>query len=270
MADKTAAGKDDATDWSGVISTVGAVTLVTALVMTLGFATVFGLAGSKLANRSGEAPASTTSLGTAPAGYAAAVPAAPELPADPGVALPVDPAVPAPAPAAELPPALAELPPAVEAAPLAAPEPAAPAGPAPETTAPTTAAPERSSSTGFMVTDANPTAARLGEIIHFLVATPAPDAEKARNLEGGQRAVVVPKTVYNLGLFRAPRGSNAVTGIVSHSGDVIVARLQAQSAGRPTVNTNIEFKRIGGNWRLSNNSICRGVKTVGLQIHCNA
>lgn len=249
MADKTVAGKDDDTDWSGVISTVGAVTLVTALVMTLGFATVFGLAGSKLANRTVEAPASTTSLGTAPAGYAAAVPAAPAgpsdpaLPADPGVALPVDPAVPAPAPAAELPPALAELPPALEAAPLAAPEPAAPESPAapatPDAAAPPTAAPERSAPAGFMVTDANPTATRLGEIIHFLVATDAPDAEKARNLEGGQRAVVVPKTVYNLGCsarraVQTPSPASSPAAATSSSPDC----RRSRRADRPSTRTS--------------------------------
>lgn len=122
----------------------------------------------------------------------------------------------------------------------------------------------------FTVTSADPTVTELDDIIEFLVETDASDEAKARNLEGGMDAVIVPKTVYNLGLFRAPRGKNAITEISGRSGDTIQARLQASSAGRPTVNTTVEFKKIDGNWRLANNSLCQGVKTVGLNIYCNA
>ncbi|WP_440713995.1 hypothetical protein [Gordonia sp. FQ] len=122
----------------------------------------------------------------------------------------------------------------------------------------------------FTVTTDDPSTSELNDIIEFLVATPASDEAKARNLEGGMDAVVVPKTVYNLGLFRAPRGSHEITEITGRSGDTISATLKASSAGRPSVNTTIEFKKIDGNWRLANNSICRGVKTVGLNIYCNA
>lgn len=122
----------------------------------------------------------------------------------------------------------------------------------------------------FVVTSANPTVQQLDDIVEFLVETPASDAAKARNLEGGMDAVIVPKTVYNLGLFRAPRGWNKITQITGRSGNSIYATLQAGSAGRPTVNTTVEFKYVGGNWRLSNNSLCHGVKTVGLNIYCNA
>lgn len=122
----------------------------------------------------------------------------------------------------------------------------------------------------FTVTAENPPVADLDNLIEFLVETPASDEAKARNLEGGMDAVVVPRTVYNLGLFRAPRGSNAITGITGRSGGTLYATLQAQSAGRPTVNTTVEFKKIGGNWRLANNSICQGVKAVGLNVYCNA
>ncbi len=122
----------------------------------------------------------------------------------------------------------------------------------------------------FTVTTDDPSTGDLNDIVEFLVATPASDEAKARNLEGGMDAVIVPKTVYNLGLFRAPRGSHAITEITGREGDTVSARLQANSAGRPGVNTVIEFKKIDGNWRLANNSICTGVKTVGLNIYCNA
>ncbi|GAC56951.1 hypothetical protein GOHSU_14_01180 [Gordonia hirsuta DSM 44140 = NBRC 16056] len=121
----------------------------------------------------------------------------------------------------------------------------------------------------FTLTEENPTAEGLSQVVEFLVATPASDAAKARNLEGGMDAVIVPKTVYNLGLFRAPRGSSSITEVTGRSGNSVHAKLQAASAGRPTVNMTIEFKKIDGNWRLANNSLCQGVKTVGLNIYCN-
>lgn len=122
----------------------------------------------------------------------------------------------------------------------------------------------------FTVTKNNPTTGDLNNIVEFLVATRASDQAKARNLEGGMNAVIVPKTVYNLGLFRAPRGSHAITAITGRDGNTLSARLRANSAGRPGVNTVIYFKKIGGNWRLANSSVCTGVKTVGLNIYCNA
>ncbi|GAA4745358.1 hypothetical protein [Gordonia alkaliphila] len=122
----------------------------------------------------------------------------------------------------------------------------------------------------FTVTDDNPTVQQLDEIVEFLVATDASDEAKARNLEGGMDAVVVPKTVYQLGLFRAPRGDSAITEIVDRVGDNISATLQASSAGRPSINMTISFTKTDGNWRLSNNSLCEGVKTVGLNVYCNA
>lgn len=122
----------------------------------------------------------------------------------------------------------------------------------------------------FTVTSDEPTVDELGDIIEFLVATDASDEAKAANLEGGMDAVIVPKTVYNLGLYRAPRGTSDITAITDRADDSVFATLEARSAGRPTVNTTVEFTRIDGTWKLSNNSICHGVKTVGLNIYCNA
>ncbi|WP_059037738.1 hypothetical protein [Gordonia desulfuricans] len=136
-------------------------------------------------------------------------------------------------------------------------EPTAPAGTA------TTAAPA-----GFRVTSEQPTAAELNSIIEFLVATPASDSAKAANLEGGMNAVIVPRTVYTLGLFRPPLGWHQVSD-PKQDGDAITATLTSGSAGRPTIRVPIQFKRIDGNWRLSASSLCQGVKTVGLNIYCN-
>src|SRR5690606_27237871 len=97
----------------------------------------------------------------------------------------------------------------------------------------------------------------------------ASDQAKAANVEGGMNAVIVPKTVYQLGLFRAPRGWNEVTGPLVQKGNSVTATLNSGSAGRPTIRMTIEFKKLDGNWKLAANSLCQGVKTVGLNIYCN-
>lgn len=122
----------------------------------------------------------------------------------------------------------------------------------------------------FTVTADQPSVQQLDEIVEFLVATEASDEAKARNLEGGMDAVIVPKTVYQLGLFRAPRGASDITEITDRAGDKVSATLQASSAGRPSINMTVVFTKHDGNWRLSNSSLCEGVKTVGLNIYCNA
>ena len=121
----------------------------------------------------------------------------------------------------------------------------------------------------FTVTAEQPTLADLNDIVEFLVETPASDQAKAANVEGGMNAVIVPKTVYSLGLFRAPRGWNDVTGPLVQKGNSVTATLNSGSAGRPTIRMTIEFKKLDGNWKLAASSLCQGVKTVGLNIYCN-
>lgn len=122
----------------------------------------------------------------------------------------------------------------------------------------------------FKVTSPTPSLDDLNAIIHFLVATPASDAAKAENLEGGRAAVLIPQTVYRLGLFRAPLGWKEVSGPLELSQDRAVATLDSESAGRPGVHTRIQFVYRDGNWRLANASICEGVRTVGLPLECPA
>lgn len=120
----------------------------------------------------------------------------------------------------------------------------------------------------FAVTTADPTLDDLNAIVHLLVATPADDGAKARNLEAGAGGVVVPKTVYNLGIFRAPQGWKRITGPVERSGDTITATLHSESAGRPSIRTRVVFVQRDGNWKLSTQSVCEGVRTVGLPVAC--
>lgn len=122
----------------------------------------------------------------------------------------------------------------------------------------------------FVATAEHPTLADLNDIVEFIVETPASDQAKAANVEGGMSAVVVPRTVYQLGLFRAPRGWNDVTGPLVQRGNSVTATLNSGSAGRPTIRMTIEFKRLGGNWKLAASSMCQGVKAVGLNIYCNS
>ncbi|MBM7367165.1 hypothetical protein JOC45_001858 [Gordonia hydrophobica] len=148
-----------------------------------------------------------------------------------------------------------------------------PAAQAPAATSTTTSAPPDQSTPGnpnFRVTADRPTLTDLTNIVDFLVASRASDQAKAANVEGGMSAVVVPKTVYTLGLFRPPLGWNKVTGPLVQNGTTVSATLNSGSAGRPTIRMTIQFKKISGNWRLAASSMCEGVKTVGLNIYCNA
>ncbi|CAM3056467.1 hypothetical protein [Skermania piniformis] len=122
----------------------------------------------------------------------------------------------------------------------------------------------------FTVTTDQPSLDDLDAIVEFLVETPASDEAKAANVEGGMDAVIVPKTVYALGLFRAPQGWNEMTGPLVQDGNRVTATLNSFSAGRPEIRMTIEFKKLAGNWKLSADSFCAGVKTVGLDIYCNA
>lgn len=122
----------------------------------------------------------------------------------------------------------------------------------------------------FVVTSEDPTLDELNAIVHFLVATQASDEAKARNLEAGESAVVVPQTVYRLGLFRSPNGWKRLSGPIIASDGVRTVTLDASSTGRPSVHMQIDFVYLDGNWRLADSSICQGVRAVGLPLHCNA
>ncbi|NUS42497.1 MAG: hypothetical protein HOQ24_02205 [Mycobacteriaceae bacterium] len=121
----------------------------------------------------------------------------------------------------------------------------------------------------FLITREVPTLADLDAQVAFLIETPASDAAKAANMEGGSDAVVVARTLYNTGLFRAPLGSNDVTGPETHNGNVHTAMLHSKSAGRPGLVARVVWKRIDGVWKLSNSSVCEGVKAVGLALACD-
>lgn len=121
----------------------------------------------------------------------------------------------------------------------------------------------------FVITSDVPTLAELDAQIRLLVATPAPDAMKAAQLEGGGRAVIVPKMVYRIGFFRPPRGSSTVTGPETHDGDTHTAVINASRQGSPTVQVTAEWRRIDGQWKLASKSLCNGIATLGLPIPCN-
>ncbi|MCK0174931.1 MULTISPECIES: hypothetical protein [Mycobacteriaceae] len=121
----------------------------------------------------------------------------------------------------------------------------------------------------FAITSEVPTLAELDAQIKLLVATAAPDWVKAAQLEGGDRAVVVPKMIHRVGFFRPPRGSSVVTGPETHDGDRHTAVINASRQGSPTVQVVAEWRRIDGRWKLASKSLCNGVKTIGLPIPCN-
>jgi hypothetical protein len=121
----------------------------------------------------------------------------------------------------------------------------------------------------FAITSEVPTLAELDAQIRLLVATPAPDWVKANQLEGGSRAVVVPKMIYRVGFFRPPKGSSVVTGPETHEPDRHTAVINASRQGAPTVQVEAEWRRIDGQWKLASKSLCNGIKTIGLPIPCN-
>lgn len=121
----------------------------------------------------------------------------------------------------------------------------------------------------FAITSEVPTLAELDAQIRLLVGTPAPDAVKAAQLEGGERAVVVPKMVYRIGFFRPPKGSSLVTGPETHDSDTHTAVINASRQGAPTVQITAEWHRIDGQWKLASKSLCNGVVALGLPIPCN-
>ncbi|MFI5776594.1 hypothetical protein [Nocardia sp. NPDC051570] len=132
-------------------------------------------------------------------------------------------------------------------------------------------APAASAASGdFLITRDVPTLDDLHNQVAFLIETPGvSDEAKAANMEGGMRAVVVADTLYNSGLFRAPIGSNEITGPETQDGDVHTAMLRSKSAGRPDLVARVVWKRIDGVWKLSNSSVCEGVKAVGLPLACD-
>ncbi|MCV7054339.1 hypothetical protein H7I56_03925 [Mycolicibacterium gilvum] len=121
----------------------------------------------------------------------------------------------------------------------------------------------------FAITSEVPTLAELDAQIRLLVASPAPDDVKAAQLEGGVRAVVVPKMIYRVGFFRPPKGSSVVTGPETHEPDRHTAVINASRQGAPTVQVVAEWRRIDGRWKLASKSLCNGIKTIGLPIPCN-
>lgn len=121
----------------------------------------------------------------------------------------------------------------------------------------------------FAITSEVPTLEELDAQIRLLVGTPAPDWVKAAQLEGGDRAVIVPKMVYRIGFFRPPRGSSKVTGPETHDGDRHTAIINASRQGAPTVQVEAEWRRIDGRWKLASKSLCNGIETIGLPIPCN-
>ncbi|WP_158167591.1 hypothetical protein [Mycolicibacterium smegmatis] len=121
----------------------------------------------------------------------------------------------------------------------------------------------------FAVTDEVPTLEELTSQLQLLVATQAPDHVKAAQLEGGSRALIVPKMVYRLGVLRAPRGYVEVTGPETHEEGRHTAVINGHRQGSPTIVVPAEWRFIDGRWKLASKSMCNGISALGLPIPCN-
>ncbi|MCM6778659.1 hypothetical protein NDR87_34790 [Nocardia sp. CDC159] len=131
-------------------------------------------------------------------------------------------------------------------------------------------APVASAAPGDLITGDVPTLRELDDQVAFLIELPGSDQAKAAHMEGGMNAVVVARTLYNTGMYRAPRGSNEITGPETHDGNVHTAMLRSKSAGQPDLVARVVWKRIDGVWKLSNSSVCEGIRAVGLPMNCPA
>ncbi|WP_067534270.1 hypothetical protein [Nocardia crassostreae] len=122
----------------------------------------------------------------------------------------------------------------------------------------------------FLITKDVPTLEDLDDQVVFLIETPGVSTEaKAANMEGGMGAAAVADTLYNSGMFRAPLGSSEITGPETHDGDVHTAMLRSKTAGRPDLTARVVWKRIDGVWKLSNSSVCEGIRAIGLSMSCD-
>ncbi|MEV6069663.1 hypothetical protein AB0L82_24210 [Nocardia sp. NPDC052001] len=122
----------------------------------------------------------------------------------------------------------------------------------------------------FLLTKDVPTLDDLHDQVVFLIETPGvSDEAKAANMEGGMGAVPVADALFNTGMFRAPYGSNEISGPETHDGNVHTAMLRTRSVGRPDITARVVWKRIDGVWKLSNSSVCEGIKAVGLSMSCD-
>ncbi|WP_182347301.1 hypothetical protein [Tomitella gaofuii] len=260
--------------WPTILASAGVAAVVAALILSVGIVGMHRDDSSAVAQpavvRVVADPGAGVVAGEPPASAATPAPAAQPEPAAPSA--PAEESAPA-APAVQVaPPAAARQDHAAEPEPEAAePEPESQAA-EPELQEPTEVtawAPPSPLPPDFTVSAAEPTLADLNNLVYFITATAASDEAKARNIEAGMGGVIVPKTVYNLGLFRAPRGWSRVTGPVQRQGNRITVQLHSFSAGMPGVDMPIAFVRQGGVWKLASSSLCAGVRTVGLPIYCN-
>ncbi|MFT4086350.1 MAG: hypothetical protein QM658_04215 [Gordonia sp. (in: high G+C Gram-positive bacteria)] len=212
-------------NWPTVIVAAGLAGLVSAIVLAIGMVGVM-VADSAARNNSTATP-TVVNLGAQqnPAATTAA-PAAPAAPAG------TDPAATTPAPA--------------DAAPVVPGSPAAPAAPA----ATTSAAPATTAQTSV------PTLAMFQGQLRLLESN-APASQKAQVLEGGNRAVGQMTSILQLVRSYSYTGFKyQLIGPVTQNGDTATARLQMTLPGYDARYTTLKWVNVGGNWKLSNKSVC--------------
>ena len=236
--DGPAEGGGSSINWPTVALAVGLSALVSAIVLAVGVTGILLANNSKNNNNSAQAaPPTVVNLG-----------AQGVQPAQPAVAAPADSAAPAdaaaPAPVADAPAA---------EAPAAAP---APAVPVTQEAAPPAAAtgPGASGAAGGGPT--TPTAAQLDGDLRFLAGN-ASATEKAKRVEGGQRAVNQAQGVLGLVKQFEPMGFRyRVVGPVNVNGTSATARLELASPGYEPTYLPLSWVWQDGRWKLTNRSIC--------------
>ena len=116
----------------------------------------------------------------------------------------------------------------------------------------------------FMVKGNNPSLADWTAQMKYLLNPKTPDSALAINLESGKDGVPAAK------FFRAMGNRNAnwkweFQGPTKTTGNISTAMFHQSAPGYPTVTKPAKWKKIHGNWRISNETLCHyiGAYNIG-------
>ncbi|MFW0783147.1 hypothetical protein AAFP35_01380 [Gordonia sp. CPCC 206044] len=233
-------------NWPTVLVSGGVAAIISAVIVTIG---VVGLLVSELGDRDAAASAqqqpTVVNLGSAQsAAPSAAAPGAGAAPGAPG------------APAAAAPPAAAAAPPEGSSADLPAGGGTSGGGMLPGAAAPQGVPQAQSAAPQQTTARSTPTVGKLQNDLDMLVGGGSP-AQKAARLEGGSRAVTQAQPIVTVLQRFKPLGfSYRVTGPVSVNGGTAKATLELRSPGWNPAKMPLYWVWKGGQWKLSNRSIC--------------
>lgn len=131
------------------------------------------------------------------------------------------------------------------------------------------AAAPTASAAPFKVTAAHPTLDDWTAQMKYLLSSNATDEGIALNLEAGKSGVAAAKFFRSTGQ-RNPNWWWKFVGPTSTKGNVSTAYFYQGAPGYPTVKKPSKWKKINGNWRISNETLCHyiGIYKLGKTTFC--